>query len=322
MIPYIPMDKITFPSISHPIDSPKDHANGGKAGFAESFIIRNVKDIIASPSSSSTPTSASPTSPMKGARRQQGVGGGIALFSRVSTPDRSSPTKDLPPMGHVSLRSSPSGKDFCDGIAAPPSFGSPTKTIQRTSLSMLKSPHLRVLIVDDSVVISKMASLLLQRFGHTVHVVENGQEAVDFVKAHHAQVQEPSSTTSSAYAVDVILMDFQMPVMNGIEAMKAIRQFEEDYFLSLGGVEHVEEKTNSQKSRSRSLSSSRKGSWKEAFNPYVYKIIGFSAKSDLDEINIAFRDGKMNDFITKPFTIQAFNEACSRIGVFSYDGLE
>ena len=71
--------------------------------------------------------------------------------------------------------------------------------------------RLSVLLVEDNRVNQMLAKRLLERWGHTVVVAENGVEAV----AAHARQQ-----------FDVILMDVQMPEMNGFEATAAIRAAE------------------------------------------------------------------------------------------------
>lgn len=67
---------------------------------------------------------------------------------------------------------------------------------------------LKVLVVEDNKVNQQLALRFLERLGQKADVAENGAEAVE------AASQKP---------YDVILMDMQMPVMNGIEAAKAIR---------------------------------------------------------------------------------------------------
>ena len=54
-------------------------------------------------------------------------------------------------------------------------------------------------------------------------LVKNGQEAVDFFKANH---QQPSGDK-----VDMILMDCMMPVKDGFEATKEIREYEKEKSL-------------------------------------------------------------------------------------------
>jgi two-component system sensor histidine kinase/response regulator len=69
----------------------------------------------------------------------------------------------------------------------------------------------KVLLVEDNIVNQKVAVLLLQQFGLVVDVAENGLRALQSVQ-------------NDSY--DVILMDCQMPEMDGFEATKAIRRFE------------------------------------------------------------------------------------------------
>ncbi|MCX7815635.1 MAG: PAS domain S-box protein [Tepidimonas ignava] len=69
---------------------------------------------------------------------------------------------------------------------------------------------MRVLLVEDNVINQQVASELLQREGAEVTVAEHGQAALDQLRAH-------------PQAWDVVLMDMQMPVMDGLQATQAIR---------------------------------------------------------------------------------------------------
>jgi signal transduction histidine kinase/ligand-binding sensor domain-containing protein/ActR/RegA family two-component response regulator len=77
---------------------------------------------------------------------------------------------------------------------------------------MTPSPRrLRVLVADDVVVNQKLLQRMLERLGHAVTVVGNGREAADLVVTE---------------AFDLVFMDVQMPVMDGLEATAVIRQRE------------------------------------------------------------------------------------------------
>lgn len=65
------------------------------------------------------------------------------------------------------------------------------------------------LIVDDSRVIRKVSRHILETLGFTVDEAENGKEGLD-----HCLAQMP----------DVILLDWNMPVMTGIEFILQLRQ--------------------------------------------------------------------------------------------------
>jgi len=75
-------------------------------------------------------------------------------------------------------------------------------------------PLLHVLVVDDSLTNRKLCQRLLERSGHTTEGASNGQEAVAMVKE--------SMVTGEYY--DSILMDYEMPVMNGPDACRLIRK--------------------------------------------------------------------------------------------------
>ncbi|MFO8142677.1 MAG: ATP-binding protein [Marinobacter sp.] len=70
------------------------------------------------------------------------------------------------------------------------------------------------LVVEDNAVNQKVTSTLLSKLGFDVDSVHNGQEAVDTVKSKHE-------------GYDIILMDCQMPVMDGYDATRVIREWEQ-----------------------------------------------------------------------------------------------
>lgn len=71
-----------------------------------------------------------------------------------------------------------------------------------------------VLIVDDALFMRMMLRNILEEGGHTVvGEGENGIEGIKLYKTLHP---------------DIVTLDITMPVMNGIEALKEIREFDEN----------------------------------------------------------------------------------------------
>lgn len=118
---------------------------------------------------------------------------------------------------------------------------------------------LKVLLVEDHPINQKLAMALLTRLGHSVDLAQNGAEAV-------------SAAEKCRYAI--ILMDVQMPVMNGFEATHAIR--------SSGGL--------------------------NAATPII-ALTANAMQSDKD----ACLDAGMNDFLTKPFSKQGLQECMQHL---------
>jgi CheY-like chemotaxis protein len=73
------------------------------------------------------------------------------------------------------------------------------------------SSHLRVLLAEDNAVNALLASVLLKKHGHDVTHVVNGRQALDAMTLHE---------------FDLVLMDGQMPVMDGLAATAEIRRAE------------------------------------------------------------------------------------------------
>ena len=71
--------------------------------------------------------------------------------------------------------------------------------------------QLQILLAEDNVVNQKVAVRILERQGHNVEVAENGKEALKLLESR---------------TFDVVLMDVQMPEMNGFEATACIRSLE------------------------------------------------------------------------------------------------
>jgi PAS domain S-box-containing protein len=104
------------------------------------------------------------------------------------------------------------GSTFHVTVCLPLSEELPSDFEAPVAIPAAASAQLRVLLVEDNPANQKLATYILQDRGHTVEIAGDGQEAIYL-------------TEQDRY--DVILMDVQMPGMNGLEATAAIRKRED-----------------------------------------------------------------------------------------------
>ncbi len=153
--------------------------------------------------------------------------------------------------------------------------------------------NLKVLVVDDSLPILKMTSLALRKQGHQVITAENGVEAIKIFQDNLASYQ-PWNGIMESSPFDVVLMDFQMPIMDGIQAITKLRELERQQAPVI--------KVPSPRSQTQPID--------EAYVTQIkckeVIIIGFSAKSDEYQIEDGYLRG-MDAFLPKPFTISSFH---------------
>ena len=104
--------------------------------------------------------------------------------------------------------------DLLEAIGAAVAVAPSVETSRRDEAPMdepMAVERCRVLLAEDGVINQQVAVRLLEERGHSVEVVNNGRAAVERV------AEQP---------FDVVLMDVQMPEMDGIEATAAIRRAE------------------------------------------------------------------------------------------------
>ncbi|QIR40269.1 response regulator [Tolypothrix sp. PCC 7910] len=165
------------------------------------------------------------------------------------------------------------GSTFYFTILAPASYPVPTgKThVQPTSQTNTQPSHLislgsemsehfplRILLAEDHAVNQKLALLMLKQLGYRADVVSNGKEVLEIIQH---------------LSYDVILMDVQMPEMDGLEATKLICQ---KYPVDL--------------------------------RPRIIAVTARALQGDREECLTA----GMDDYITKPIRIDILAQALSR----------
>ena len=133
--------------------------------------------------------------------------------------------------------------------------------VTRFTLSEARKRKIRILLVEDNVINQKLASRLIEKAGYRVEVTNNGKEALK------ALAQVP---------YDVVLMDVQMPEMDGLEATRIVRDPQS------GVLNHQ------------------------------VPIIAMTAHAMAGDQEICLAAG-MNDYVSKPIQPQKFFEAIEKI---------
>ena len=172
------------------------------------------------------------------------------------------------PLEQVDSKVSESTFDLPDGGWAYKYTGLPAQTVPGTLEAIPDGPigkatrveddRLPMLLVEDHPINQKLALVLLQRLGYTVELAEDGEQGV-------------KAANSKRYAL--ILMDVQMPVMNGFDATRTIR--------SGGGLNA---------------------------DTVIIALTANAMQSDKD----ACMEAGMNDFLTKPFSKEGLAECIQR----------
>lgn len=96
-------------------------------------------------------------------------------------------------------------------VAATTDVDASKSAMRREAVYMAATP-LHVLAVDDNALNRQIITAILDSFGHTFDVADNGMKAVEVYEAGH---------------FDLILMDIRMPIMSGTEATQLIRGMED-----------------------------------------------------------------------------------------------
>ncbi len=153
-------------------------------------------------------------------------------------------------------------------LAVPGDTAQLLKTSSATPAAASGQLGAHVLLAEDNPVNQELARTMLEDLGCTVVLVENGQQAVDAIS------DAPFDRMQRGY--DVVLMDCQMPVLDGFEATRQIRRWE------------------AQNSRNRPL-----------------PIVALTANALAGDRERCLKSG-MNDYLSKPFTLEQLGALVKR----------
>ena len=129
-----------------------------------------------------------------------------------------------------------------------------------------------ILIVEDNLINQKILQKKLTPLVRETHVANNGTEALDFVRSSKSW-----KGNKDGKLVTVILMDVEMPIMDGLACTREIRRLEMDGFIS-----------------DRLM------------------IVAITANARLEQVNTA-KEAGMDEVLPKPFLIKDLKEALRRV---------
>lgn len=171
----------------------------------------------------------------------------------------------------------------------------------------MKAVKLNILIVEDNLVNQKVLKKQLQKFGWTIHVANDGLHALQWLRGsvywrgdHRDEDPAPDvvATEKQKRGIDVILLDIEMPIMDGLTCVRRIREWEDEKLLARPLPPHKTERSKS----ATSLSPITPASGSNGATDFRIPILAVSANARMEQIQEALRAG-MDDAITKPFRI-------------------
>jgi len=134
-------------------------------------------------------------------------------------------------------------------------------TLSSLSRTTVPPQDIHILIVEDNAINQRVMSQQLRKLGCIVHTADHGQDCLDFLQT------TVFTANSENVPLSIILMDLEMPVMDGLTCVRRIREYEATGHI----VSHI-------------------------------PVIAITANARSEQINIAMEAG-MDTVVTKPFRI-------------------
>jgi CheY-like chemotaxis protein len=152
------------------------------------------------------------------------VGSTFAFYIRAKRADRpaSRPTS-LTGLAEQKWRESNTVKSFVQPEGAP-AAGTDSRHILSADQTPVNLKDLSILLVEDNLVNQKVLKKQLQKLGCAVEVACHGGEALDYLK--DCCIYKGKET--SGHKLSLILMDLEMPVMDGLTCVHKIRELEKE----------------------------------------------------------------------------------------------
>ena len=209
-----------------------EFAYASTAGVGSVFVVAipcglvNVATAAGAPASASKPATSGPTE-----RAENATSGPTERAENASlAPAPQEPSAPSSPTPSVQARtpSPPPPADLHATSPPPPAQTHPPLPSPAPSTRTAAAERPVVLIADDNSLNIRVLQRQLERCGYDAVVARDGRECVEMVRAYLKGQQEPGQAPGSVARLDAILMDLNMPELDGISAARAVRDMEAD----------------------------------------------------------------------------------------------
>lgn len=165
-----------------------------------------------------------------GVASEAGIGSTFAFYVKARRAESQQDTTDIQKRlsseiqsnARLASNSPRTAKDHAASLSTLVQLSSMAETSSQNTSTTLGPESWHILIVEDNLVNQKILAQQIRKLGSHVEVANHGQEALDIIKeTKHYKGREADGKNLS-----IVLMDLEMPVMDGLTCVRKIREME------------------------------------------------------------------------------------------------